>query len=78
MADLSKKMICETQNDADFIETLTRRSSLLAASNPATPQEKGFLRQKSNLNNLKAGMKSGFKIISCLQLLDLNIYSKYE
>ena len=57
MSDLTKKMPCESQNDGDFLETQTRRSSLLAASNPNTPQEKGFLRQKSNSNNLKAAVE---------------------
>ena len=53
MTDLSKEMPCETMSDPDFMENQTKQSALINSTVPSTAQEKGFLRQRTNSNNVK-------------------------
>ena len=64
MADLGKKLPCESLGDQEFIESQTRRSAAIAAVIANTPQEKGFLRQKTRLNNIKERIEKILRSLS--------------
>ena len=66
MTDYTKQMLCETASDTDFSEKQSRRASALNAINPTSPAERSFLRQKTNLNNLRERVEKELRFSSKL------------